>query len=420
MEYISLVILVLLLLCSGLMSGSEVAFFALSPSEVEKLKRSRHPSARHALKLLSDPSRLLATILIANSVINVTFVVLSVWVSNSFFDFTSSPSLKWVIQGVVVTLLLIFFGEVLPKVWASGARMSMVGLMAFPLTVLEVVLWPMSVFLVRSSGMVKRHSKPKKEITLDELSHAIDLASDDLQQDEKILKGIVNFSGIFVKEIMQPRLDVVFVDIKAPLTKITSVVVESGFSRIPVVMGDFDHVQGILYIKDLLPHINKSDFKWQTLIRPPYYVPENKPINDLLNEFQAKKIHMAVVVDEYGGSSGIVTLEDVLEEIVGDITDEFDTEDPGFYKVDDNNWVFEAKTQLNDFYKVFEIEGDIFEHERGETDSLGGLILEKIGRIPDKNEEIEIGNFIFKIKSADKRRIKQIHVRMNTHRKDKE
>ena len=412
MEYISLIILVVLLICSGLISGSEVAFFSLSPSEIDKLKKEGNV---RALKLLGNPSRLLATILISNNIINVSFIILSVWVSADMIDFNAHPTLKWIVQGVTVTLLLLFFGELLPKVWATGSRLKMVAIMAIPLSVLSVLLWPLAFFMVRSSGMVKRSSRARKEITMDELSHAIDLASEDLREDEKILKGIVSISNIFVKEIMQPRLDVVFIDIKAPLTKVTSVVVESGFSRIPVVSGDFDHIQGVLYIKDLLPHINKSEFKWQTLIRPPYFVPENKPINDLLAEFQAKKIHMAVVVDEYGGSSGIVTLEDILEEIVGDITDEFDTEDPGYYQIDENTWVFEAKTQLMDFYRILGIEEDIFENDRGDTDSLGGLILEKLSRIPHKNEEITVGNYVFKIKSADNRRIKQIIVTTKPH-----
>jgi gliding motility-associated protein GldE len=415
MEYSLLAVLLVLLICSGLISGSEVAFFSLSPAEMEQLKKNRYSYAVRAIRLLSDPPRLLATILIANNIINISFIILSVWISGFMFDFSGSPVLKWVVQGGVVTLLLLFFGELLPKVWASGARMSMVALMALPLSFLSWLLWPLAFFMVRSSGMVNRRARQRKEITMDDLSHAISLASEDLREDEKILKGIVSISNISVKEIMQPRLDVVYVDIKAHLTKITSVVVESGFSRIPVVAGDFDHVQGILYIKDLLPHINKSEFKWQSLIRPPYFVPENKPINDLLSEFQTKKIHMAVVVDEYGGSSGIVTLEDILEEIVGDITDEFDTDEPGYYQVDDKTWVFEAKTQLMDFYRILGIEEDIFEYDRGETDSLGGLVLEKIGRIPNKNEEIGIGQFIFKIKSADNRRIKQIYVSLQTH-----
>lgn len=418
MEYILPVLLLVLLICSGLISGSEVAFFSLTPAETEQLKKSRSASAVSALRLLSDPPRLLATILIANNIINVTFIILSVWISGSLFDFSGNPVLKWVIQGGVVTLLLLFFGEMLPKVWASGARTTMVGMMALPLSFLFWLLWPLSYIMVRSGGVMNRKNRQRKEITMDDLSHAISLASDDLKEDEKILKGIVSIRNISVKEIMQPRLDVEYVDIKAVLTKVTAVVVESGFSRIPVVAGDFDHVQGILYIKDLLPHINKSEFKWQSLIRPPYFVPENKPINDLLTEFQTKKIHMAVVVDEYGGSSGIVTLEDILEEIVGDITDEFDTDEPGYYQMDDKTWVFEAKTQLMDFYRILGIEEDIFENDRGETDSLGGLILEKIGRIPHKNEEINIGKFAFKIKAADNRRIKQLFVSLYEGKKN--
>lgn len=418
MEYILPVLLLVLLICSGLISGSEVAFFSLTPAETELLKKSRSASSVSALRLLSDPPRLLATILIANNIINVTFIILSVWISGSLFDFSGNPVLKWVIQGGVVTLLLLFFGEMLPKVWASGARTTMVGMMALPLSFLFWLLWPLSYIMVRSGGVMNRKNRQRKEITMDDLSHAISLASEDLKEDEKILKGIVSIRNISVKEIMQPRLDVEYVDIKAVLTKVTAVVVESGFSRIPVVAGDFDHVQGILYIKDLLPHINKSEFKWQSLIRPPYFVPENKPINDLLTEFQTKKIHMAVVVDEYGGSSGIVTLEDILEEIVGDITDEFDTDEPGYYQVDDKTWVFEAKTQLMDFYRILGIEEDIFENDRGETDSLGGLILEKIGRIPHKNEEINIGKFAFKIKAADNRRIKQLFVSLYEGKKN--
>ena len=287
--------------------------------------------------------------------------------------------------------------------------------MAYPLTVLEKIFQPVTSLLIFSSSFVKKRSGTQRSnISMDDLSDALELTSDDFNEDEKILKGIVNFGNINVSAIMCPRIDVTAIDIKSGFDKIVPVIISSGFSRIPVYSGSFDTVKGILYAKDVLPYTNNpGSFKWQALLRPPYFVPETKKINDLLKEFQTKKIHMAVVIDEYGGTSGIVTLEDILEEIVGEITDESDEDQLLFRKLDEKTYIFEGKILLNDFCKIFEIEEDLFEDVRGESETLAGLILELTGEIPQKDQIIKYGNFVFRIESADRRRIKEIRVEIN-------
>jgi gliding motility-associated protein GldE len=287
--------------------------------------------------------------------------------------------------------------------------------MAYPLKVLEKAFQPVTFLLIYSSSFVKKRTGTRRSnISMDDLSDALELTSDDFNEDEKILKGIVNFGNINVSAIMCSRIDVTAIDIKWGFDKIVQVIINSGFSRIPVYSGSFDSVKGILYAKDVLPYTNNpGSFKWQALLRPPYFVPETKKINDLLKEFQTKKIHMAVVIDEYGGTSGIVTLEDILEEIVGEISDESDESQPLFRKLDEKTYIFEAKILLNDFCKVFDIEEDLFEEVRGESETLAGLILELTGEIPQKDQVIKYGEFVFRIESADRRRIKEIRVEIN-------
>ncbi|NSW93649.1 MAG: gliding motility-associated protein GldE [Bacteroidales bacterium] len=405
-------ILILLLFCSALVSGSEVAFFSLSPKEIEKLKSMKQKKAEEALELIESPEKLLSTILVANNVVNIAIVLLSAFLSSKLFDFSSDPVIGFIIQAVGITFILLFFGEVMPKVYATRNHLSLALFMAYPLKTLEKIFSPLTSFLIFSTSFVKKRTKARQShLSMNDLSDALELASENIDEDEKILKGIVNFGNINVSAIMCPRIDVTAVDIRDGFRKIVSTIIESGFSRIPAYSGSFDSVKGILYAKDVLPFTGNPDsFKWQTLLRPPYFVPETKKINELLKEFQMKKIHMAIVVDEFGGSSGIITLEDILEEIVGEITDESDEDDSLYRKIDEQTYIFEGKTLLNDFYKIIGTEDDPFEDVRGESETLAGLILEMTGEIPKNNQTIRYRNFLFRVESADKRRIKEIRV----------
>jgi putative hemolysin len=412
---IGLLVIVILLIGSALMSASEVAFFSFRPEEIEKLRTHKDKKSKTVLNLYSNPEKLLSTVLVANNTINIAIVLLAAFISLKMFDFSSEPVLGFIINVVVITFLLLFFGEVMPKVYASRNHITIAMFMAYPLTLLEKVFQPVTSMLIFSSSFVKKRTGTRRSnISMVDLSDALELTSDEFTEDEKILKGIVNFGNINVSAIMCSRVDVTAIDIKSGFDKIVPVLISSGFSRIPVFSGSFDTVKGILYAKDVLPYTNNpASFKWQALLRPPYFVPETKKINDLLKEFQTKKIHMAVVIDEYGGTSGIVTLEDILEEIVGEITDESDGDQLLFRKIDEKTYIFEAKILLNDFCKVFDIEEDIFEEVRGESETLAGLMLELTGEIPQKDQVIKYGDFIFRIESADKRRIKEIRVEIN-------
>ena len=412
---IGLIILIILLIGSALVSASEVAYFSFRPEDIENLKTNRDKKSKAILKLYSNPEKLLSTVLVANNTINIAIVLLAAFLSSRTFDFSMDPVLGFITNVVVITFLLLFFGEVMPKVYASRNQITMAKLMAYPLTVLEKVFQPVTSLLIFSSAFVKRRTGTRRSnISMDDLSDALELTSEDFNEDEKILKGIVNFGNINVSAIMCSRIDVTAIDIKSGFDKIVPVIIDSGFSRIPVYSGSFDNVKGILYAKDVLPYTNNpGSFKWQALLRPPYFVPETKKINDLLKEFQTKKIHMAVVIDEYGGTSGIVTLEDILEEIVGEITDESDDDQSLYRKLDDSTYIFEAKISLNDFCKVVNIEEELFDEIRGESETLAGLILEMTGEIPQKDKTIKYGDFLFRIESADKRRIKEIRVEIN-------
>ena len=409
---IGLIVLMVLLLGSGLMSASEVAYFSLGPEDIERLRNNKTKKAKSALKLYDAPEKLLSTILVANNTINIAIVLLAAFLSVRIFDFSADPVLGFIIEAVGITFLLLFFGEIMPKVYATKNQVPTALFMAFLLTILEKLFKPVTSLLILSSAFVKRRTGTRRSnISMDDLSDALELASDNINEDEKILKGIVNFGNINVRAIMCPRIDVTAIDIRLGFNKIKSIIIESGFSRIPVYAGSFDSVKGILYAKDVLPYTNSPDnFKWQALMRPPYFVPETKKINDLLKEFQIKKIHMAVVIDEYGGTSGLITLEDILEEIVGEITDESDEDETMFRRIDEKTFIFEGKVLLNDFFKIIEIEDDYFEEVRGESETLAGLILELTGEIPQKDQIIKYRNFVFGIESADKRRIKEIRV----------
>ncbi len=409
-----ILVLIVLLVISALVSGSEVAFFTLRPQEINSLKESPSGSNKIVIELMHRPKRLLATILVLNNLVNIGAVILSAFITAQLFDFSQHPTLGFIIQVVVVTFILVLVGEVIPKIYATKNHMGLARFMAIPLLISDKIFAPISWSLVKTSNFIdKRFTNKGYDVTMDELTHAIDITSDTTTppDEKKILKGIVNLGEIDVKQIMKPRMDVFAIDISTPFDALIKAILDNGHSRIPIIDGSFDKVSGLLYIKDLMKYLEKGpEFKWQQLIRQPFYVPEIKPINDLLHEFQERKMHMAIVVDEYGGSSGIVTLEDVLEEIVGEINDEFDDDDIIYSKLDNQNFVFEGKSLLNDICRVMEIDRRVFESIDGEIDTVAGLLLELFGRIPEKNDSVQFKNFTFTIESADRRRIKRVKI----------
>lgn len=409
--------MILLLFFSALISGSEVAFFSLSPRQVTQLHEKKSNNNSRILRLLGIPERLLATILIANNFVNVGIVILSSFITTGLLDFSSAPTLGFFVQVIVITFLLLLFGEIIPKVYATQYAVRFASSMASPLILLEKIFHPFASILIRSTSIVNRRISPKQNISMNDLSQALELTTDESTQEKEILEGIVKFGNINVEEIMQSRVDSVAIDIHVTFSKLKAVIIESGYSRIPVYEKTFDNIRGILYVKDLLPHVHKPNtFRWQTLIRPPYYVPETKKINDLLEEFQTKKMHMAIVIDEYGGTSGLVTLEDILEEIVGDISDEMDEERITYTLEPDGSYLFEGKTLLNDFFKIVEADEKAFESIKGDAETLAGLILEIKGAIPKKKEEFKFKNYTFTIEAVDKRRIKKIRFIIHPHK----
>jgi putative hemolysin len=406
-----MLIIFVLLIFSAMVSGSEVAFFSLDPSQKNKLKEMHTNASYRVLNLLDEPERLLATILISNNFINIGIVILSTFLTTTILNFQEEPLLAFLIQVIIVTFLILLFGEIIPKLYANYNSLKFALRLSYPILVLDKLFTPFSSFLLKSTSLVnKQIASQKPNISMVDLSDALDLTTGVISEEKKILKSIVKFSNIEVDEIMRPRMDVISVDIETASDRLIEIINESGYSRIPVYSETFDNIQGILYVKDLLPHLKTEKFKWQTLIRPSYFVPGGKKINVLLQEFREKKIHMAIVVDEYGGTEGIVTLEDILEEIVGEITDESDEIETHYTKIDDRNYIFNGKVLLNDFYKSLNIPEDIFEKIRGEADTLAGLVLELIGDIPSQNDILSVDPFTFTIVSVDNRRIKKIKV----------
>ncbi|HOO84668.1 MAG TPA: gliding motility-associated protein GldE [Prolixibacteraceae bacterium] len=413
---IGLAVLIVLLTCSALISGSEVAFFSLSPADKDQLKNPKNKKHIHINDHLQLPNHLLGTILIANNFINVAIIILSTYLFHKTVDFTNAPVFGFIVEVVLITFLLLLFGEILPKIYASHVALPFAELMAIPLFYLSKIFLPLNKLLIGSTSIVnKRMAKQSKNISIDEISQALELTSEvELSDDKGILEGIIKFGTTSVDQIMTPRIDVITIDFTETFDKVLSVITESGYSRIPVFNETFDNVEGILYIKDLLSHFDKpADFKWQSIIRPPFYVPENKKIDDLLKEFQKSKVHMAIVVDEYGGTSGIVTLEDILEEIVGDIIDEFDEDDRLYAKVDERTYIFDGKTQLNDFFRISNLDSHFFDEIKGEADTLAGLLLEMKGDFPLMHEKLVYKHIEFVVEALSKRRIVKIKVVFN-------
>ena len=409
---IGMVVVAVLLFFSAMISGSEVAFFSLAPQHILALKEQSSRKEVLVLKLLEKPERLLASILISNNFINVGIVIIASFVTGSLLNFAQSPVLEFVIQVVVITFLLLIFGEILPKVYANRFALKFARRMAIPLMILDKAFQPLIFILISSTSLVNRRLAIKgQNISMDDLSEALGLATDVVQDEKEMLQGIVRFSNLEVAEIMKPRTDVVAVDIESDLDTLIRVIIESGFSRIPVYEVTSDHVKGILYVKDLLPHLNqKRQLKWTKLIRDPFFVPVTKKINDLLKEFQEKKIHLAIVVDEYGGTEGIVTMEDILEEVVGEITDESDEAAEFYRQIDAFTWIFDGKTLLNDFYKVTEMDDELLDDVKGDAETLAGLLLELKGGFPRRNDMIPCKGIEFTVQGMDQRRIKEIKV----------
>jgi putative hemolysin len=409
-----IILFFLLLLCSALISGSEVALFSLSKSDIDKELEEKSSSIEIVSELLQNPQKLLATILVANNFINIAVVILFAYLGDKIFNAINPTWLKFIIEVGVVTFLILLFGEILPKLYASRNKVKFSKLMAIPLKVLDKLFSPISLPM---QGLTKainnRLSGQKSNFSVDHLSQALELTSeeDTTREEHKILQGIVSFGNTDTKQVMRPRIDLFALENTMKFSEIIPEIIKKGYSRIPVFKDNVDHVIGILYVKDLLPYINRNEFNWPSLLRKPYFVPENKKLDDLMVEFQEKKVHLAVVVDEYGGTSGIVSLEDVIEEIVGDISDEFDDDDLIYSKLDDDNFVFEGKTNLKDFYRIIKLDDEeLFENRKGESETIAGFVLEISGSFPRMNSKIQFENYVFKIESIDNKRIKRIKV----------
>ncbi len=411
---IELIVILLLLAASALISGAEVAFFSIGPNERNQLNLKNSKTARRVLTLLVKPEDLLATLLVANNLVNMGIVILCTWVTDSLLSFTGYPVLKFIIQIVLITFVILLIGEVLPKIYATRHSLRLAQLMAIPVLTLERMLRPVNRVLIGSTSLVRKRLKDQSApLTMEELSEALVLTGQELAEEEKILKGIVRFGNIEVGEIMRPRVDIFSLDIREPFRVVFDRMIELGYSRFPVYQKDLDDIRGILYVKDLVSHVQKTNsFRWQSLIRPAFFVPENKRINDLLQEFRQNKMHMAIVVDEYGGTSGLITLEDILEEIVGEIRDESDEEDTMIQKTGEKSYLCNGKTSLHDLVKALELDEDFFEQAKGGSETLAGLILELRGEIPEPGEKIQLNYLTFVIRSRDDRRIKEIEIKI--------
>ena len=412
---IAIVLAGLLLLVSGFASASEIAFFSLSPSDLNAIDEKKHPSDEKIRKLLDDTERLLATILITNNFVNVTIIMLCNFFFMSVFEF-HSPIAEFLILTVILTFLLLLFGEIMPKIYSAQKTLAFCRFSAPGIWMFRSLFYPVASMLVRSTSFLNKHfARKNHNISVDELSHALELTDkEELKEENNILEGIIRFGGETAKEVMTSRLDVVDLDIRTPFKDVLQCIIENAYSRIPIYSENRDNIKGILYIKDLLPHLNKVDFRWQSLIRPAYFVPETKMIDDLLRDFQANKIHIAIVVDEFGGTSGIVTMEDIIEEIVGEIHDEYDDEERTYAVLNDHTWVFEAKTQLTDFYKITKVDEEVFEEVAGDSDTLAGLLLELKGEFPALHEKVTYDHYEFEVLEMDNRRILKVKFTINT------
>ena len=402
---------IVLLLLSGMMSSSEVAYFSLTPAELRRIRGGGSVAASAATKLLDDPDMLLATILVVNNTVNIGTVVLSTQILDSLFRF-SSPELSFVVYTVVVTFILLLFGEVLPKVFAQGATLRVALLFAQPLTLFRWIAYPLSSVLVRTSTVVSdRLSQKNNELSIEDLADAVDMTRTTSKEEQRILSGIVNFADREVEEIMRPRMDIVGVEQTMTFDEVKQIITSSGYSRLPVYSESIDNIKGTLFVKDLIEHANRGDdFGWQSLIREPYIVPMHKQITDLLEDFRHDKIHMAIVVDEYGATQGLLTLEDILEEVVGEISDESDMDESFYERIDENTYIFEGKTHIVDMLRVLNLEDELFEDVRGRAETIAGLLLEIKRNFLKKGEQITSHSIKFVVTTVEGHRIDKIKV----------
>ncbi|MFW0739726.1 MULTISPECIES: gliding motility-associated protein GldE [unclassified Flavobacterium] len=403
----------ILLFLSAIVSGAEVALFSLSQKDIDDALQENHSKGKIISSLLDKPKKLLATLLVANNFFNIGVVILFSYTGQSIFANIDSPILKFILEIILVTSLILLFGEILPKVYASRNNVKFAKRMAYPLLVLDKLLSPIS--LPMRSVTLYLHNKlgkQKNNFSINQLSQALELTDSEgtSSEEQKILEGIVSFGNTDTKQVMSPRIDIFALEMSESFAGICPKIIEKGFSRIPVYRDNIDQIEGVLFVKDLLPHIDKEEFDWTSLIREAFFVPENKKLDNLLKDFQSLKSHLAIVVDEYGGTSGLVSLEDVIEEIVGDISDEFDDENLNFSQIDEKNFLFEGKINLKDFYRIVDVNEEIFESRKGEAETLAGFILEILGNFPKKDQKIAFENCVFTIETVDKKRVKQIKV----------
>ncbi len=403
----------LLLVFSGYASGSEIAFFSLSPKDLNDLDEEKYEHDKQISALRADSERTLATILITNNLVNVTIIMLCNYFFDHVIDFGIAYWLQFLVITVLLTFLLLLFGEIMPKVYAGQHALAFCRFSASGIIHLRKLFYPLSSILIRSGMLAEKVvQKESHVLSVDDLEQALELTDEnELRGEKNMLEGIVRFGDETAKEVMTSRQDVVDLDFRSSFSDVLKCIVENNYSRIPVYQGSIDNIRGILYIKDLLPHLSKpASFRWQSLIRPPYFVPETKKIDDLLREFQENKVHIAIVVDEFGGTSGIITLEDVLEEIVGEINDEYDDEEKSYVRLNANTYIFEGKTLLSDLFKILDIDDETFEEVEGDADSLAGLLLEIKGDFPDLHERIDYKNFTFEVTELDGHRISKVKV----------
>ena len=408
--------ILILLLFAALISGAEVAFFSLSPTDLEKSAVKNSRKTKIISNLLERPKKLLATLLVANNVLNIAIVILFIAISRDLFASIPYTGLRLLTKIALITFVILFFGEVLPKIFASRNNIKFAQNTAYLVAFLEKILSPISLpmrFL--TIYLQEKLGKEKSNFSVDQLSQALELTSSEetSSEEQKILQGIVSFGNTETKQVMSPRIDIFAIENDESFSDVLKKVLDKGYSRIPVYRDNIDHIEGVLFVKDLLPHIDKEDFEWTTLLREPFFVPENKKLDNLLKDFQRMKSHLAVVVDEYGGTSGLVSLEDIIEEIVGDISDEFDDEDINFSQIDEKNFLFEGKIYLKDFYRIIDVDEELYEERKGEAETLAGLLLEILGNFPKKGQQIQFAKCTFTVELVDKKRIKQIKVTLN-------
>lgn len=410
---VAFILSVLLLVCSGFVSASEVAFFSLSPSDLNEIEDEEYVADKQIKALIKDSEYLLSTILISNNFINVTIIMLCNYFFSTVVSWGNAVVLEFIVVTVILTFLLLLFGEIMPKIYSVQHTLSFCRTAAPVISVLRKVFYPFSTMLVRSSYFVNKYvSKRNYNLSVDDLSQALELTDkNEISEESNILEGIIRFGGETAKEVMTSRLDMVGLEINTSYEEVLRLIVDMAYSRIPVYAGSIDNIKGILYIKDLLPYLDKGkNFKWQTLVRQAFFVPETKMIDDLLRDFQTNRIHIAIVVDEFGGTSGIVTMEDIIEEIVGEINDEYDEEEKPYVLLPDGSYIFEGKTQLTDFFKIMKTEDDVFEEIEGEADTLAGLILELKGDFPKPHEVFTYQEYVFEVLEMELRRIVKIKV----------